>query len=178
MKDYKKNKNYIIAFIILIIISSGAIIVSQIINKAGANIKIKDKSQYLSEFNEEDQKALKDTIRKYLAEKKFGEYSTVKFIKKVEVNSNKYYYFSIDDETKILFELSYNNNKIIINYMGNSVSDDTKSENTGYTYLQIMNPKKYKKEQELNEIVEEGKDSEVDSDYNVEIDPKYGYSID
>lgn len=97
---------------------------------------------------------LYSNIIDYLNSKKYNNYRTITF-KEVDTVGEIYIYFYLDNEFRTLIECVYNEDVLNCKWMGDNLSDDTKSKVTNKTYLQIMNPKKYEKNKELNEYLDE-----------------------
>ena len=68
-------------------------------------------------------------------------------------NNKKYFYALVIGQDKSLIEITnLGNSKFKYSYIGNEVTEDAKSKVTGVTYLQIVDPKKYQNQKELEEI--------------------------
>ncbi len=95
---------------------------------------------------------LYSNIIDYLNSRKYNYYRTITF-KEVDTVGEIYIYFYLDNEFRTLIECEYNEDVLSCKWMGDNISYDIKSKVTNKTYLQIMNPKKYKKEEkEQDEI--------------------------
>ena len=76
-----------------------------------------------------------------------------------------------------MFECEYKNSKLNINYLGNSFIYKKKSSKTGNSYLKIMNPKEYKKQMELEELIKNAKNTPPDEFDGAHMEPEYGETL-
>ena len=92
-------------------------------------------------------------------------------------SNKKYFYALVIGADKSLVEITnLGNSKFKFSYIGNEVTDDSKSKVTGVTYLQIVNPKKYEKKKKLNKELDDMEKGTPDGTEGVKVDPKDGVS--
>lgn len=87
-------------------------------------------------------------------------------------NNKKYFYALVVGNDKSLIEIeNLSDDGFEYTYLGNELTPNAISDKTGVSYLQIINPTEYKKQEELKKIQEEAKSALPDSiPKNTEID--------
>ena len=159
------NKKEIKATIVLILIF---IIIGIILFKLNdnenyikeKNVKIENDS-ILSLSNSEKKKSIDDLI-KYLNDKSYYICNKIEFYNNTfdESTNEKYFYALAIGQDESLVEITnLGNGNFKYEYIGNQLTPDSISSVTGVSYQQIVNPEKYKRQLELDEIREEGKNA-------------------
>ena len=173
------KKKYIILLICYIIYLIGFFI--YYINSKDVNIKgiyfVDDKKYLYFIDNNSEKNKIKTNIYSYLKKNKYEDFKKITFKYKFNKNGVWYFYFYIDDTYKDLFECEYKNSKLNINYLGNSFIYKKKSSKTGNSYLKIMNPKEYKKQMELEELIKNAKNTPPDEFDGAHMEPEYGETL-
>lgn len=178
MRNNYSKARYFVVLIFIAIIVFIAVVIGNFISDKNENFSFKNDQYVVSFLNEKQIKKMKNKIIKYLNKKNFSNFSEIIFIdKKIVINSDVYFYFYLNDNTKILIECTYSDENFYFYYLGNSLVNNIVSKSTNFSYLQIMNPDEYQKQQELNDIIENGESAAPDPYDNAHMDPNDGYSI-
>ncbi|MBR3049705.1 MAG: hypothetical protein IKG58_04035 [Bacilli bacterium] len=172
-----KKKNVKVVLLLLVIL--GAIIATiYLINKDEdpyfTEVRVSDvdfRNTKILDLNKNELSAFYEDIINYLNKEKYNYYKVITF-KKVIEDDNKYIYFSLNNEFETLIECKYDpsNNKFY--WSGDTLDTSQTTHYTKKTYLEIMNPKKYKKEKELDEMEK----AKPDDNDQATMDPKDGVS--
>ena len=131
------------------------------------------KVKLIKDLSTEEKNTLYKDILSELNKRKFYYYHTVTF-KKIIYDDNMYIYFYIDDDYNSLFECLHTSSNTI-GYLGDELNPAYESQETGRTYLEIMNPKQFAEEKQIEKENEEAKTT-PDGTEGVRIDPKDGVS--
>ncbi len=162
------NKKVIKVLVILIILSAvvGFIIFKsqskeEYINKKSVKIRYED---ILNLSESEKDKCIEGLI-KYLNDNYFYVCNRIEFYNNSfdESNNEKYFYALAIGQDKSLIEITnLGNGKFKYLYIGNQLTPESTSSNTGVSYKQIINPGEYRKERDLERMREEAKNSPPD----------------
>lgn len=169
----KKNKRYNVIVLILIILLLLLLIICYI-NFKDRQIysdQVKIRNQNILLISEEYQKqCIKDLIN-YLNDEYFYECNTITFYNNTfdTENNKKYFYALAVGRDQSLIEIkNLGNGNFEYSYIGNELTPDATSQETGVSYLQIIDPEEYEKQEKLKEIRESADTSIIDSTPNKE----------
>lgn len=154
--DFMNKKRYIVAMLLLLFIAVLAILLYYIDSKK-LKLEFVDEKKYI-EFitTDEEFNSLNKKIEEKISSENI-ECTKVKFINSFVQDDKIFFYFIVDDDYETLFEGLYKNKKYIFTYLGSNINTTAISKYSGYTYLQIIDPEEYEKQNELDEIREKGK---------------------
>lgn len=157
-KEIKATIILIIIFVIIAIILFRLNDNEDYINKKNVRIKNED---ILLLSNSEKEKCI-DGLIKYLNDEYYYICNSVEFYNNTfdESTNEKYFYALAIGQDESLIEITnLGNGNFKYEYIGNQLTPDSISSVTGVSYQQIVNPEKYKRQLELEEIREEGKNA-------------------
>lgn len=157
-KEIKATIILVIIFVIIAIILFRLNDKKDYINKK--NVRIKNEEIILLSNNEKD-KCIEGLI-KYLNDEYYYICNSIEFFNNTfdESTNEKYFYALAIGQDESLIEITnLGNGNFKYEYIGNQLTPDSISSVTGVSYQQIVNPEKYKRQLELEEIREEGKNA-------------------
>ena len=128
-----------------------------------SEIKIEDQEKLL--LTKEERKKCINGLINYLNSKHYYICEKIRFYnnKADNANNKKYFYALVIGGDESLIEITnLGNGKFKYTYIGNEVTPDEVSEETGVSYNQIINYEEYKIDKELEEIREEAKSAQPD----------------
>lgn len=112
---------------------------------------VKIKNEEIIDLTKKERKECIKQLIKYLNSEKYYICNSIVFYENTFDNKNnaKYFYVLVKGNDKSLIEITKeDSDEYNFEYIGNELTPHSVSSKTGVSYLQIVNPKKYKKEQE------------------------------
>lgn len=153
----------IVLLIFLILISIFLLQVKRGTNEDQSNIEAKDiqiKNKDDLQLSDDEKEICIDKLIKYLNKKSYYECSEIEFYNNTfdeATNSQYFYALAIGNDQSLIEITNLGNGKFKYEYIGNELTPNDQSTTTGVSYLQIVNPEKYVKQKELEEIREKAK---------------------
>lgn len=161
----KKEVSVLIVLIIVFAIVGIILFKSQLNEGDIKKNSVKIRNEEILKLSNNERKMCIDGLVKYLNDEYYYVCSAIEFYNNTfdtSTNNTYFYALAIGEDESLIEITNLGNGKFKYSYIGNELTPDSVSEDTGVSYTQIIYPDKYQREKDLEQIREDAKKAPPD----------------